>query len=116
MALTLQDVMDMARLDLNDDDAVDADRRYPDTELIKHCNTALLLILEKRPEALLGSYSDASKVPNGERIASDPFPFDARYLKPTSDVVVSFAQTKDEEMAQSGKVRALFERAFSMVG
>jgi hypothetical protein len=112
MALTLQNVLDLARVPLNDDDKV----RYPDSELIKFCNSALLVIYSSRPDLLVGSYSDTTRVPNGERVAADTFPFEPKFLQSVADVVTGLAQSKDEEQMDAKRVQAFVDRAFSFAG
>ena len=109
MALTLQSAIDLAALVLNDDDLT----RYPQADRLKACNHALLAVYAKRPDILIGSYSDTTKIPNGERIATDTFPFDAKFLQPVSDLSGALIQTKDEEANDASRVAALMNRALS---
>jgi hypothetical protein len=107
MAKTLQEVIDIARVPLHDN----AKTRYPDTELLRHCNAAMLYLYDKRPDILIGSYSDQTIIPNGSRILGDTFPFEEKYVQPIADVISALAQTKDEENADSGRVGQFMDRA-----
>jgi hypothetical protein len=111
MALTLQSAMDLSGAALNDDAA----DRYPVPMRLRACNQALLLIHAKRPDLLFGSYTDTSKVPNGERVATDPFPFPANVLQPVADVTTGLLETQDAEFMDDGHVAAMLERALAFV-
>lgn len=109
MALTIQSAIDLARIDLNDTDS--AAYRNSDAELLKHANSALLSIYNRAPHLWHGNYE---AIPNGEAVAGNPFPIEAQYLKPISDIIVAFAETKDDEHTDNGRVAGLIARAISL--
>ena len=110
MALTIQSAMDLARIDLNDTDPSEANRRYPDSELLKHANSVLLAMLNVAPHLWFGKYDS---LPNGELPASTPWPVNAIYVKPCAEAIVAYAETKDDEHVLSQRVAALLQRAVS---
>lgn len=111
MALTLQSAIDLAREDLNDSDALEANRRYTSVVMLKHANAALLALFNRGPHLWHGKYDDT---PSGEHPADFPWPINVQYLRPCADIIVALAETKDDEHVISGRVTAMVERALSM--
>lgn len=111
MALTIQSAIDLARLDLNDSDPNDTKRRWDQATLLKHANSALLVLVNRAPHLWTGKYS---KLPNGELAATDPWPISEQYLRVCADIICAFAQTVDDEEVSAARVSSLIERAMSM--
>lgn len=115
MALTLQSVVDLARADLNDQDATDANRRYPDAEITKHVNHALLTMFNVAPFIWHGKYN-TTYIPNGERVLTDAWPVDPKWLRPCADFVVALAESKDDEAVITQRAEMMFKRGATVMG
>jgi hypothetical protein len=109
MALTLQSVIDLARIDLNDTES--DGYRNSDADMLKHANAALLMIYNRAPHLWHGNYA---AVPSGELGAGFTWPIHQMYLRPCADLVVALAETKDDEHTLQGRVQALLERAAAL--
>lgn len=110
MALTLQSAIDRARIDLNDTDA--AAYRNSDEDMLKHANDALLAIHRVAPHLWHGNYSNE---PTGEHAAAFAWPIGAQFVKVASDIVVAYAESKDDEHVLNQRVASILDRAFKML-
>lgn len=110
MSLTLQSPIDLARIDLNDTDA--AAYRHGDPEMLKHANAAMTILANRAPHLWHGNYS---ATPNGELSAITPWPIQPVYVRVCADLIVAFAETKDDEHTLTKRVQFLIERAMSAV-
>lgn len=108
MALTMQDIVDRARIPLNDDDTVDANRRWPDAELLKHARAALQTLRLKRPDLFFGAIASFSAE---ALLLGSPFPLPEEYAPPVFDWVTARAETKDDESVDSGAAASFFSLA-----
>lgn len=106
MALTMQDIVDRARIPLNDADAIDANRRYPDAELLKHAKGGLQLLQFKRPDLFFGK-PIATFSAEGLALAST-FPLPEQFAPALQDWVTARAQTKDDEAVNEGSAAAFY--------
>jgi len=108
MPLTLQDIVDRARDPLNDDDAIDANRRWPDATLLRHAKSALQTLRMKRPDLFFGTIATFS----AESLAlGSTYPLPEEYAPPVIDWVTARANTKDDESVSSGAAAAFFSLA-----
>lgn len=89
---TMQDVVDLARIDLNDADKV----RWTDTDLLKHANAAIFQAYDMRPDLKFGNYATA--------YASLPlvgvFPLPDDYQRAVADYVSARANAVDNDAAE----------------
>lgn len=102
---TMQEVVDMARQPLNDDDKV----RWTDAQLLAYANAAILFVRKKRPDLFLG---DWSSLPSGLALAGT-FPVVDEYLPIVANYVTARASLRDDEQVDAGRVAAFhqnFER------
>lgn len=108
MPLTMQEIVDRARIPLNDSDSVDANRRWPDAELLKHAKSALQTLLLKRPDLFFGSIATFSAE---ALVIGSAFPLGEGYAPPVIDWVTARAETKDDESVSSGAAASFFSLA-----
>lgn len=108
---TMQDALDLARIDLNDADALEANRRWPDAELLKHANGFVQLARFVRPDLFLGGYAS----PPTELAAGQGFPLDAMYLRGCADYIAARAHGKDTEEAIETKAAVLLKLALAQL-
>jgi hypothetical protein len=99
MAFTYQSVVDLARIPLNDSDAV----RYPDVDLLSYANHGVLAVTKRRPDLFVGNYAN---LPTGEALLGDTFPLPAEYVQTLADYVVARAELADDEHTNSGRAAA----------
>jgi hypothetical protein len=105
MAYTAQQILDLARLPLNDAAKV----RYPDVELLAYLNTVLMLFRKRRPDLFLGRYAALP----GPLLVTDTWPTADEYASAAADFVTGRAELKDAEEADTGRVAGfmgLFEK------
>lgn len=108
MAITLQDVLDRARIPLNDAAKV----RYPDADLLAYANAGIRVAMSLRPDLRFGKFG----APYTDLPLADDFPMDARYVQPIADYVTGRAETRDDEHINSGRAAqfiAAFEQQLS---
>lgn len=101
MSYTLQQVLDHARVPLNDDDKV----RYPDEVLLAYCIDSLNIIYRRRPDLFLGrwtfsttSLSNSSKLPVSDTLMSV-----------ISDYVTARAEAVNDESVDTGRMQAFLQ-------
>lgn len=111
MALTIQSAIDLARIDLNDLESDDTKRRWDQATLLKHANTALLVLANRAPHLWVGNYTN---LPNGELTATSDWPISPQYLRVCADIIVAFASTVDDEEVSVARAGAMIQRAMSM--
>ena len=88
---TMQSVMDLARLDLNDSEKT----RNTDTNLLQYANNAIAKIKVMRPDLNWGNYTSAY----ADLTATDPFPFALEYRPAVANYIVMCAESSDDEFA-----------------
>jgi len=105
MPLTMQNIVDRARLPLNDADPVDANRRDPDAILLAYAKGGLQILHQKRPDLFFGAIASFS----AETLAlGSTFPLLEDYAPALQDWVTARAQSKDDESANAGSAQAFF--------
>lgn len=100
---TVQEVLDIARRTLHDDDKV----RWPDDDLLSYHNSAIQRAVAIRPDLFLGRFGS---LPTTFAV-TDTFPLSARFERPVADYIIARAESKDDEMVTSGRA-ALFAQSF----
>lgn len=101
MAYTMQRVIDDARVPLNDPSAT----RYPDTDLLKIANAAVLILRRRRPDLFFGRFTSLP----GELTTGQNLPVDDEYFPAVVDYVVARAETRDDEEALKTRAAMFFQ-------
>jgi hypothetical protein len=97
---TMQNVVDIARIPLNDVDKV----RYTDPELLGHANGALRLLRLKRPDIFFGQYSTAY----ADKALGATFPIDDMYIQAVADYATARCHAKEDEATMLEKASSFF--------
>lgn len=105
MAFTYQDVVDLARIPLNDEDK----DRVKDSNLLTFANHGVMELVKRRPDLFIGQYQT---LPTGQNALTDTFPLDAQYVQLVADYVTARASSVDDEFINSGRA-ALFMQLFN---
>jgi len=92
---TMQDIVDLARVDLNDDDKV----RWTDATLLRHANDALLISKSLRGDLFIGSLG----TPLVDLALSGTFPLPLVYRRPVADFVIGRASMIENEEGTDSK-------------
>lgn len=101
MSFTIQQLVDKARIPLNDDDK----DRYSDAKLLTYAQDAYLMILRHRPDVLVGSFS-APTAWSALALGST-FPYvDDVYFPIIADYITGRAEMVDDEHVLSGRATA----------
>jgi hypothetical protein len=100
MAYTMQQVIDRARVPLND-----AAKTKTDPTLLAYANAALHRAYETRPDLLFGSYS----TPYADLAVGGTFPLSDRYLQTVADYVSGRAELIDDESSARARGLALLQ-------
>lgn len=102
MAITLQQVIDLARSTLNDDDKV----RWPDAECLAYLQGALDAIYQLRPDLFIGQFTtfDSATLAVG-----DPIPIEDRYRRQLADYVIARCETKDDEAVSNSRAALAYQ-------
>ena len=99
MAYTMQQIVDMSRVPLNDTKKA----RYSDTNLLSFANAAVMRVLELRPDLLFGTaYTIASSL-----AMSGSFPLPDRFAQTVADYVGGRAELKDEDASTQARAQVL---------
>ena len=109
---TMQSVIDMARMTLNDDDKA----RDTDADLLVYANTGLDEAYRLRPDLFMGSFASTALTEGHQKALADAFPIDARFRRAVADYIVGMAEVTDDEHQNSGRAGALltkFEKGLS---
>lgn len=108
MAFTVQQVIDRARVPLNDA----AKTRYSDSELTVYANDAYYMLRRYRSDIFLGMWAS---MPNSLGL-SDEFPnVDTMYLPSIADYVTARAEFKDDEAVIAQRAQAMLAMAIAGV-
>lgn len=99
MAFTYQNIIDLARIPLNDTDKV----RYSDAQLMLFANQGMLALSKRRPDLFVNQFHN---LPTGESVLADFFPVEPSYAQLLADWVVGRAEMTDDEHANSGRAMA----------
>lgn len=105
MAYTVQQVLDIARIPLNDVDKV----RYSDATLLTYFNNALLICRQKRPDLFLGKLTQVQT----PLLATDTFPINQTYVPIFANYVSGMTETIDDEHIENSRAAA-FVQSFMM--
>ena len=105
MAYTVQQVVDQARIPLNDEDK----DRYTDDVLLTYFNDAVLMCRRKRPDLFLSQWSDLPE----KLVLADAFPINTMYVPYFADYIAGRAETIDDEHIQNSRAGA-FIQSFMM--
>ena len=104
MAYTVQNVLDLARLPLNDM----LKARYTDATLLTYYNTGIFRLYELRPDLQIGTYGTAY-TPVLAAALSSSIPVSDRFAQPLADFIGGRAEMRDEDAASSGRAQALMK-------
>ncbi len=99
---TFQNVIDGARVLLNDSDKV----RYSDLLLLSFANQAVAETKRIRPDLFFGTYSTALIT----YILSDTFPLDNEYQPYIQDYIIGRSNSIDDEYTLDGRASAFLQR------
>lgn len=88
---SIQSVMDLARLDMNDAEKT----RNPDPVLLQYANDGIAQIKVMRPDLNWGNYT----ISYADLSATDPFPFALEYRPALANYIVMRAEASDDEFA-----------------
>lgn len=100
-APTLQNVVDLAREDLNDA----AKTRYADSVLLKHANDGLDAMLMGRPDLFIGQFTTMQ---DGAQFAlGDNLPVEGRFKRVLADYIVFRAESKDDDAVNAGRAELM---------
>lgn len=103
MAFTFQQIVDRARIPLNDSDK----DRYSDSELLTYAQDAYLLVRRYRPDVLLSDWS--SPTDYSTLTLSSNFPYlDDAFLPAVADYVTARAEYKDDEHVLKERAQMFF--------
>lgn len=100
MAYTMQQLVDRARIPLNDADK----DRYSDADLLGYAVDALAFVAAKRPDLLVGT---AWAPAYSAYTLGSSFPFSDRYFPLVADYVTGRAELVDDEFTTEGRAAML---------
>ena len=105
---TLQNVLDLARLPLNDaKDAGGSDAlcRTPDSELLTYALHGLLQAWRNRGDLFVGNYANPPQI---TWTAGQTFPLPDEFIQPIADYVTARAESKDDRAVLTGRAQAFY--------
>lgn len=113
MTFTVQQVLDLARVPLNDASKA----RYLDAQLLGYYNAGMVRLYELRPDLLIGSNwsGSAFTLVTTTTVAAATLPVNDRFAQPLADYMGARAEMKDEDAAVSGRATALMQMFVSGV-
>lgn len=100
MAYTMRQVVDRARIPLNDASKT----RYSDDDLLGYANAAVKELQRERPDLFFGQFSALP----GDKLIGENLPIDDRYMQPIADYVAARAELVDDEAAMQTKAGSFF--------
>jgi len=89
---TIQDIVNLARLDLNDTSTSTSLYRYPDSDLVQFVNDGLALAYVLRPDLKFGNYTQVY----ADLALTDSFPLPSEYRPAIASYVVARNQSGDD--------------------
>lgn len=104
---TMQDLVDLARLPLNDEKVDGVPAGWGDTELLGYAHAALRILLAKRPDLFIGQFASPPVAP----AIGAAFPLDDRVYTAVADYVTAKAMYKNDELAVAGKASSFMQLA-----
>jgi hypothetical protein len=87
---TMEDVIELARLHLNDEDKV----RHFDADLLLFASNYIQEAIKERPDLFIGSFQ---RLPDYSLKLSDTFPMPIRYVRSCADYVIARVNMKNTE-------------------
>lgn len=102
--LSYQDIVDLARLPLNDGDKT----RYPDAMLLAFACHGLLQVLKRRPDVFIGQFGALQEVEANAMLA-DTFPLPPEYAQLVADYATARAEMVDDEHSNSGRANSFLQ-------
>jgi hypothetical protein len=99
---TFQQIIDSARVDLQDADKV----RYTDAQLLEYANDGVQEAFRMRPDFRLGSFTASSQI----YISANEVPIPTTYQMLLKSYIVARAEFRDDEYAQDGRAVAFLAR------
>lgn len=102
MATTFQNVVDSARVVLQDSEKV----RYADSELLEYAIDGVLESRKIRPDFFFGGY----KTVTSTYALADDVPLPIMYALYLKDYIVFRAEVRDDEYSSEGRAAVLFNR------
>lgn len=106
---TVQEVIDLARIDLNDK----GKDRWKDEELLKRFNVCLTLIFDLRPDLRLGHFADD---PVRFKLTDELPPSVRKYSQAIADFIIARANAKDQEDAEMSRSSVFMTSFRAMLG
>lgn len=100
---TLAEPIALARVPLNDEDAVDANRRYPDATLLKYLIHGLLYLFRQRSDLYIGQMLAP---PTLAMTTASTFPLPDDWIQILADWLVFRAEMGDDENVNGGRAQA----------
>lgn len=101
MSVSMQSVLDLARIDLNDakvvsgTSTVDTGCRNLDADLIKYANNGIARTLVIRPDLNFGNYAGTF----ADLTTASSFPLPLEYREPIADYIIMCAESSDDPFA-----------------
>lgn len=108
---TVQNLIDAVRPIINDEDATDANRRYPDAQMLVGFNDGMKLIRQLRPDLWYGTLGTAY----ADLAVGATFPLSPEYELAIKRYLVHHAELKDDEYTLKGRAAAFLQSFTSMV-
>ena len=108
MAVTMQSIVDLARVDMNDPGKL----RWSDAKLLAYANDALQVAREWRADLFVGSLG----TPLADLLLADNCPLPPAYRRIVADFIIGRAAMKDDENAQNGRAPAYLQTFTRAIG
>ena len=101
----IQDIMDLARLDLNDLATGTIVPRYPQSDLLKYANDGIAKAVRLRPDLNYGNYGTGTGTSQDytDLTTASTFPLDLLYRPAVAAYIVARAEEGDDEFANQAK-------------
>ena len=102
---TVQDVMDLARLDINDLATGTTVPRIPQSDLLKYANDGIAKAVRLRPDLRFGSYGTGTGTASDftDLTTASTFPLDLLYRPAIAAYIVERTQSGDDAYASQAK-------------
>lgn len=102
---TMQEVMDLARLDLNDLATGTIIPRYPQADMLKYANDGIALALSMRPDLSYGNYGTGTSTADQftDLTTTSTFPLQTVYRPAIANYIVMRAEEGDDAFAAQAK-------------
>lgn len=104
--MLMQDVLDLARLDLNDDDKT----RHTDGDLLNYANDSIQQMVMSRPDLFIGLFY---QLPSSELLTTDTFPLPDTKKRAVADYIVgraSMINTEESSVTKAGAYLSLAQK------